>query len=508
MDINAIQFGILSTEAIRQMSVTTIDTYTKKIGANRGVYDLKLGADLGSKVSCASCGLNLKKCPGHFGHIELSLPVPHPLCLRTILSFLRCTCIHCSELLIPSQITDGLPSKEVAEMCEKVETCPHCGLKNGAIQLLSDTCEFLMYTSRKKTEEAISLSSQNILNIFEGISESTIRQLGFQPEHFHPKDLIMQVLPVLPPCSRPYVIRKDGNICDDDLTCQYIEIIKGNNLLKDCLVEMETITDDDPKHEELSAQALKSYQSVVFRIATLFNNSASKAKHPSNGRAIKGLKERLAGKTGLMRNNLMGKRVEQSGRTVIGADPNLRSCELGVPKEFANTLTVPVIVTESNREELMEMLLDGRAKNIIRKGADNGDQLAAEFVLFTPGTIVFHNDIILRNGKELKAKDLKLQDGDIILREGEMIPVELPKRKPFTLNIGDKVVRKLMDGDVVILNRQPSLHAGSMIAQRVRVLEGKTLRFNLAICKLLNADFDFECRFFTLWSKTGSVKSV
>ena len=89
-------------------------------------------------------------------------------------------------------------------------------------------------------------------------------------------------------------------MCDDDLTNQYIEIIKANN-------HLEPLKENDPnKHKEISeTKRQKCLASLRFRILTTFNNGQGKAKHTTNGRAIKGIKERLAGKDGQLRLNVM-----------------------------------------------------------------------------------------------------------------------------------------------------------------------------------------------------------
>ena len=131
--------------------------------------------------------------------------------------------------------------------------------------------------------------------------DEDVRTLGFDPKLIHPRNLIITALPVLPPCDRPYV-NADNKVCDDDLTNQYIDIIKANNNLSD--IENKKIRQKDLK--EISKQ--RALANLKFRVASTFDNSKGKAKHTANGRAIKGIKERLAGKEGQIRNNMMGKR--------------------------------------------------------------------------------------------------------------------------------------------------------------------------------------------------------
>ena len=194
---------------------------------------------------------------------------------------------------------------------------------------------------------------------------------------------------------------------------------------------------------------------------TVTHNSG-KAKHSTNGRSIKGLKERIGGKYGQIRSNLMGKRVEQSGRTVIGPDPTLKMGQLAVPPEMADNLTVPVQVTNFNQKMLTDIVNNGGANFVLK---DNGNtRINLQNALFFRGTILHHGDIIIRkdkNGNETEnvvnnGKDM-LKPGDKLKRNGEFInELKYPEKRVYHLNIGDIVERKLINGDIVLLNRQPT----------------------------------------------------
>jgi len=196
---------------------------------------------------------------------------------------------------------------------------------------------------------------------------------------------------------------------------------------------------------------------LKFRIATFYNNSSSKAKHTTSGRAIKGLKERLTGKNGLMRTNIMGKRCEQTARTVIGPDPTLKMGQLAVPPEIADNLTVPVQVTNYNYDMLTKLVNNGRANYVLK---DNGNtRINLDNALFFRGTRLTHGDIIIRDEKEIVVNDgnTMLKRGDLLKRNGEIVKdIKYPEQRRYTLNIGDIVERKLQNGDIVLLNRQPT----------------------------------------------------
>ena len=141
------------------------------------------------------------------------------------------------------------------------------------------------------------MSVEDIRNIFENVLSQDIVSLGLNPKNVHPRNLILTVLPVIPPCSRPF-ITADGNICDDDLTYQYIEIIKSNNILSD--------SEENTKKPATEQIRQKVINMCKFRITTLMNNSKGQAKHPTDSRALKCIKSRLGGKQGRLRGNLMG----------------------------------------------------------------------------------------------------------------------------------------------------------------------------------------------------------
>ena len=166
-----------------------------------------------------------------------------------------------------------------------------------------------------------------------------------------------------------------------------------------------------------------------------------------SGRALKSIKERLIGKQGRVRGNLMGKRVDYSARSVIGPDPQLSIRELGVPLKIALNITKPVLVNDRNNEFLTKL---------VQNGPDE-----------YPGAKILER------------------------RNGENISLRNVDRESITLQNGDIVHRHMMNGDNILFNRQPTLHRMSMMSHRVKVMQrGDTFRMNVADTKPYNADFD------------------
>lgn len=134
-----------------------------------------------------------------------------------------------------------------------------------------------------------------------------------------------------------------------------------------------------------------------------------------------------------------------------------------MPPEMASNLTVPVQVTNYNLEYLTKIVNEGKANYVIKK--DNGTRINLEHKLFFRGTILEHGDIIIRTDPKTgetseftinNGKDM-LQPGDRLKRSGEFITdIKYPEKRLYHLNIGDIVERQLIDGDIVLLNRQPT----------------------------------------------------
>lgn len=253
--------------------------------------------------------------------------------------------------------------------------------------------------------------------------------------------MILQSLPVPPPPVRPSISvdgSGQGQRGEDDLTFKLGDIIRANqNLLR-------VSAEGAPDHIAKELQALLQYH-----VATYMDNDIAnldKAQHKS-GRPIKSIRARLKGKEGRLRQNLMGKRVDFSARTVITGDPNLSLDEVGVPRTIARNLTYPETVTKFNIGRLAQLVANGPN---VHPGAKY-----------------------------------------IIRDQGERIDLRHIKRSGGTpLKVGWKVERHIVDGDVILFNRQPSLHKESMMAHRVRVMPYSTFRLNLSVTTPYNADFD------------------
>lgn len=453
--ISRIKLGILNPDEIRKMSVTQIVTsevYNNDgTPVDGGVMDRRLGA-IEPGERCPTCGNTRDSCPGHFGHIELVKPVIHPNFTKHILYYLKSTCRRCGRLKIPEserqEYLELLKDLEefkllylkrqfheyIRRKASAVMECPHCGAQQFKIKLEKP------YTFYEESKEGSrKLSASEIRAWLEKIPDEDVRLLGGDPKEARPEWMVLIVLPVPPRTVRPSVLLETGIRSEDDLTHKLVDIIRINNRLREHL-------------ETGAPQAIieEEHDLLQYHVATYFDNEipgVPQSKHRS-GKTLKGIAQRLKGKEGRFRNNLRGKRVDFSARTVISPDPNLSINEVGVPEEIAKILTVPEKVTPWNLEKMRKLVLNGPEK--------------------WPGA----NYIIRPDGRKISLKYVDRKAASESLAPGYIVE------------------RHLMDGDIVLFNRQPSLHRMSVMAHVVRVLPYKTFRLNLLVCPPYNADFD------------------
>lgn len=483
--IGSIQFSFMSEKEIEDFAVVEItDT---KLGGPNSLYDLKMGPTSKSEI-CETCECNWDNCPGHFGYIKLNSKFPHPLRSKNILEYLSMFCKDCNRLVITKESINMLGFEKYKgenrfnriynHIENNVTVCPCCESIIPMYTFFDD--KYMMEIKDKKYP----VQYDTIYKIFSNIRECDIELIGFDPKYVHPIRLMLVNLLVVPPCVRPYIRSDDGEACHDDLTYKYIDILKKNNKL------VETSNEK---------AKLDIIDELMFHIKTLMDNNKGKAREISGKRPIKCIKQRISSKQGRIRQNIQGKRVNFSGRTVIGCEANCMVDELIIPPEVAKKLTYPVKVTQQNFDLCTKLLEECKVNTIFQ----NGVQKNAKYAMWTEGFKFKNDDIIIREGKRISANELasmkyhgnvdniKALPGDRVIRDGKTIDkIPIQKKKDFTLNVGDTIERQLQNGDLVVFNRQPTLWKGSMRAKRVRILPGKTFRFNLASTQAFNADFD------------------
>ncbi|KAL3274960.1 hypothetical protein HHI36_019736 [Cryptolaemus montrouzieri] len=496
--ISHVSFGVESAENMQQQShihVVQKNLYNQDIQRTPipyGVLDKRLGTN--SKDSpCQTCGKNINECVGHFGYIDLELPVFHVGYFRSIINILQTVCKHCGYVLLDendknmfrlrlsntnlSYMTKKAIRKKIIEKCKKITKCLYCSGINGFVNKLTaakgggggsvlkivherskgnEKNEFLKQQlaefsaaveSNPDLQSSVTpnvlsqiLTPIDVLKIFERIPENDICLLAMDPKRSQPKDLIFTRMLVPPVSIRPSVVSElKAGTNEDDLTMKQSEIIFINDVIR--------------KHK-LSGASVNMYQEgwdfLQLQTALYINSELSGVplammpKKPGRG-----LVQRLKGKQGRFRGNLSGKRVDFSSRTVISPDPNLEIDQVGVPMHIAKILTFPERVIQANINLMKQLVVNGPDK---WPGANYVQQKGSAFKKF-----------LKYGNREKLAQELKL---------------------------GDMVERHLYDNDVVLFNRQPSLHKLSIMAHRAKIHKHRTLRFNECVCNPYNADFD------------------
>ncbi len=449
--IGSIIFGLFSPESIKKMvaiKIVTPELYDKEgYSVDGGLMDTHLGV-IDPGLRCRTCGGKLKECSGHFGYIELARPIIHIKYIKPILDTLRTTCRDCGKLLTidaeKEKIVEQLDRiekergifakrkriREIINTLKNVKKCPYCSGKQYTIKLEKPSS---FYERDKR------LSPTEVRYRLEKVSDEDATILGFNSSYARPEWTILTVLPIPPVTTRPSITLESGERSEDDLTHKLGDIVRINQRL------FENINAGAP---EIIIEDL--WDLLQYHVTTYFDNTIAQvppARHRS-GQPLKTLSERIRSKEGRFRHNLAGERVNYAARTVISPDPVADFNIVGVPKIVAMELTVPERVTEWNIAWLKTLIKNGQKTY--------------------PGA----NYIINPEGKKKKITEETM---DQILEE---------------IAPGYKVERHLLDGDISIFNRQPSLHRMNIMCHKVKVIEGKSFRLNPSVCVPYNADFD------------------
>ncbi|QKX64314.1 uncharacterized protein TRUGW13939_11488 [Talaromyces rugulosus] len=491
--IKQLKFGALSNDDILSQAVVEVsdrrfyDLERNRVVQENGPLDRRLG--ISSKTDkCLTCDLGHKECNGHFGHVRLVLPAFHVGYFRRVITILQIICKECSAILVPETERraflremrrprmDNLRrlqvAKRVIERGKKSRSCYICGAVNGtvkkvgsnALKLVHDKFRYfnqstaankVMPPSKEMFDRSLlearatnpdvdryykkaqdDLNPLRVLNLFKKISNADCELLGLDPNEVRPETFLWQFVPAPPNCIRPSV-SQDGASNEDDLTAKLGDIVQSNITLRNNLRK------GAPIHI-----IVECWEYMQLQIAIYINGDTPGLK-TEVGKPTRSLVSRLKGKQGRFRGNLSGKRVDFSGRTVISPDPNLRIDEVAVPELVARNMTYPEVVTRYNIERLQQHVRNGRKK--------------------WPGA-----NMLIKANESFRS----------ILKYGDF------NKFAENLQVGDIVQRHLVDGDIALYNRQPSLHKLSILSHFVKVRPHRTFRMNECVCNPYNADFD------------------
>jgi DNA-directed RNA polymerase II subunit RPB1 len=468
--VTRVSFSVMSPEEILARSVCEVSTsfvFFNGEPVTNGLFDLRMGPTDHTK-SCATCRQSLRNCTGHSGHIRLAVPVFHIHFIDTVIKVLRCVCFRCGRLLYHrdhpeiryrTRYVRQRRWEEVSSYLMRSTGSRRCGCNNpdgcGAPQPSKvvksvDRYPAVYVEMTWEDGKKLLLSAAEVIHILRRVPDEDYRCLGLAGR---PEWLVATVLSVPPPSTRPSMKNDMGQRSEDDLTECLRNIIKYNVLVQK-KVSAASAPGVDPSGSQPAPQgggrrvpdpSDSSVQMLQFWVAALVNNKMPDMSRATQrtGRSIVSLSERLKGKEGRIRGNLMGKRVDFSARTVITPDSDISVEEVGVPVSIATVLTFPERVTADNIESLQTAVANGPDAH--------------------PG-----------------ARFLQTERRTLHLKPGN----------GHRVTVGDIVHRHIRSGDYVMFNRQPSLHRMSMMAHRVRILPYNTFRLNTCVTKCYNADFD------------------
>ncbi|TLS27324.1 hypothetical protein PpBr36_05316 [Pyricularia pennisetigena] len=489
-----IKFGIQSNQDIVNQGVLEIsekqlyDVENNRTPSRHGPLDHRLGTS-SKTAECQTCAQQLQNCNGHFGHVRLPLPAFHIGYLRFIQMILQNICKDCARVLLTeperrkflSELRrpgiDNLRRtgicKKINEQCRKVKICPYCDSVNGTIRkigvlkLAHDKFVTFNKSNALRKQPPVSkivfdnsfnyakksvpeldkhlrkamedLNPLKVLTLFKMISPTDCELLGLDPSEGRPEMFLWQYLPAPPICIRPSV-QQDTSSNEDDITTKLAEIVHIAGLIRGALSKGHPIQ-----------TIMEQWEFLQLQIAIYVNSEVPGLGQPGFGKMTRGFCQRLKGKQGRFRGNLSGKRVDFSGRTVIGPDPNLAIDQVAIPILVAKNLTYPERVNHINIEKLRECVRNGPT--------------------VWPGA----NAVVKQDGDGEYKMNLKFGDRNDVA---------------YRLRYGDVVERHIEDGDIVLFNRQPSLHKLSIMSHFVKVRPWRTFRLNECACTPYNADFD------------------
>ncbi|XP_022755688.1 DNA-directed RNA polymerase III subunit 1 isoform X1 [Durio zibethinus] len=478
--IKSMQFSMLSDSEIAKAAEVQVykgvyyDPKNKPIEG--GLLDPRMGP-ANKSGKCATCDGNFGECPGHYGYLALALPVYNVGYLSTILDILKCICKSCSHILLDEKLCKdylkkmrnpkiealkkGDIMKSIVKKCTamaggKAVRCWRCGFVNGTVKkavamlgIIHDRSKIndnsleefrsaISHTKESKASFNIAtyvLNPVKVLSLFKRMTDVDCELLYLSDR---PEKLIITNIAVPPIAIRPSVMVDGSQSNENDITERLKRIIQANASLRQELVETSA-----------AFQCLGGWEMLQIEVAQYINSDVRGVPFSMQvSKPLSGFVQRIKGKQGRFRGNLSGKRVEYTGRTVISPDPNLKITEVAIPIHMARILTYPERVSNHNIEKLRQCVRNGPSKY--------------------PG-----------------ARMVRYPDGSARLLIGDY-----RKRLADELKFGCIVDRHLEDGDIVLFNRQPSLHRMSIMCHRARIRPWRTLRFNESVCNPYNADFD------------------
>ena len=382
---------------------------------------------------CERCGVEITRAKvrrERMGHIELAAPVSHiwyfkgtpsrigqvldisPKRLEEVLYFTKYIVTDPGDTIL----TKGqlLTEKEYADMRERYDEAFQAGMGAEAIKVLLQEIDIEKLSEELKEELRVTQQGQKRLKLLKRLDViEAFRLSGNRPEW-----MILDVVPIIPPDLRPLILLDGGRFATSDLNDLYRRVINRNNRLKKML-ELKA-PDIIIRNEKRMLQEAVD--------ALIDNGRHGRAVTGPSNRPLKSLSDMLKGKQGRFRQNLLGKRVDYSGRSVIVVGPDLKMDQCGLPKEMAIELFKPFVM-----------------KELVARGSSTNIKSARK-----------------------------------------MVDKAVDKSKDEVWDVLEDVIKN----HPVLLNRAPTLHRLGIQAFMPVLVEGRAIRLHPLVCTAFNADFD------------------
>ncbi len=442
-ELSKVKFVVLdendnNTEAC--VDVVNKELFRNNMPFDNGVYDSRLGTTDNSYI-CQTCFLNKNLCPGHFGKIQSPYPFLSPLFKREVLKWLKVICFKCGECIVNIK-KKSLEKTQLLNEAVKLSRsstqkhikCPFCEETHPIVE--RDVKDHLKINI-KYEETTRRLLNTEIEDILSKISDNTVIKLGKSLDS-HPRKFVLRTLRVPPVSIRPDIKKiKGGRSNNNDLTT----ILKNMVAL---LEKLPPVLDEDLIKKNIVN--LDNIEMHYYNLIKDVPSSNSNRLQTNTGSNLNSITSRFAKKTGRIRKNILGKRTTYMARSVISVD-NIKAYQVGVPKSVAEKIVIPEVVRYYNKEKLMINF-------------NNKDKQY-------PGCL----KVVKKNGKEYYVGAIS---------------------DSFVLEEGDTIYRHLMDGDIILMNRAPTLQASSISGHVVYIVDkGDTFRLSPNITdSFYGGDFD------------------
>lgn len=469
-EVEGIQMGILTHDDIIDESVFLV---MNTANINSGF----LGAR--KHVNCNYCNHPDITCKGHRGHMLLPF-TPNPLYLSTASAILSMFCSNCSIFRLQGPRAPGTTFSVLATSVRN-KKCYNCGAGSDSPILVFPPPVNTKGTGGRRAESKRGQRIVQFEQAYDLFLKITPEQHAFlNIGDNHVTSMLMRSLPIMPYPMRPQQIddeqvltRHIENLYEDFVKAVSDLVAKMANSIKDYVGPEDTLYSDlmglidkdmpkdtmyelrvtpviemirmyNPNPAKAAAEIQSIYESVNVNIPLAYHNLIH-GKTSTGKIQMVGIKDKIQSKEGYIRNNIMGRRTNQVARTVAAPGGNLNVDEIGMPVYSRSNLSVPITVRDYNMDALALLLVNGDIINV-RKSRDDGS---------------YSN-----------------------------VNISITNRDSFKLTIGDICDRRLDNGDVILVNRQPTLNKQSYIQGFARIIQDKVLRINLSLTSPMNADFD------------------